>query len=501
MGEYAIEAENIKISFNGVRVLDNVNFKVKKGEIHALVGTNGAGKSTLVKIINGVYQRDSGSIAIDGIPLAYNSPEGAREAGIAMVFQDLSLIPTMAVAENIFLHTNPYRRGFLIDDKKNAEKAEELLKLIGVDTEIRPRDLVGDMSVGKQQIVEIAKALSTNPRILILDEPTASLSNNEIEQLFVVLKTLKSKGIAVIYITHYLQGIFKICDSLTLLRDGKTIFRYDTDQIGISDLINSMTETESTMFSWNRRQRIRTGIPLLEIKNLNTKRVENISLSVYPGEIIGIAGLLGSGRTELFRALFGIDILTGGEIFIDGKKVSVSSPAEAIQRGFALIPENRREQGLVLDFPVGENMILSIFNRLKNFLIINDQKAQELAKGYIKALNVKTQGPKQIVRYLSGGNQQKVVVAKSLASDSRILLLDDPTFGVDVHAKQEIMKIIRDYAEKGNGVLLVSSEFNELVTFCDSIYIMKKGQVTDFLTEHLSEDDLLYKVQISGGIS
>jgi ribose transport system ATP-binding protein len=500
MGEYAIEAENIKISFNGVRVLEDVNFKVKKGEIHALVGTNGAGKSTLVKIINGVYQRDSGSIAIDGIPLTYNSPEGAREAGISMVFQDLSLISTMAVAENIFLNTNPYRRGFLIDDKKNAEKAEELLKLIGVDTEIRSRELVGDMSIGKQQIVEIAKALSTNPRILILDEPTASLSNNEIEQLFTVLKTLKSKGIAIIYITHYLQDVFKICDSLTLLRDGKTIFRYDTDQIGISDLINSMTETESTVFSWNRGQRIRTGIPLLEIKNLNTKRVEDISLSVYPGEIVGIAGLLGSGRTELLRALFVIDKLTGGEIFIDGKKVSVSSPTEAIQRGLALIPENRREQGLVLDFPVGENMILSIFNRLKNFLIINDQKAQELAKGYIKALNVKTQGPKQIVRYLSGGNQQKVVVAKSLASDSRILLLDDPTFGVDVHAKQEIMKIIRDYAEKGNGVLLVSSEFNEMVTFCDSIYIMKKGQVTDFLTEQMSEDDLLYKVQISGGI-
>jgi ribose transport system ATP-binding protein len=501
MGEYAIEAERINISFNGVRVLYDVNFKVRKGEIHALVGTNGAGKSTLVKIINGVYQRDSGSISIDGIPAVYDSPEAAREAGIAMVFQDLSLVSTMTVAENIFLNTNPYRRGFLIDDKKNAKKAEELLKLIGVNAEIRPRELVGDMSIGKQQIVEIAKALSTNPRILILDEPTASLSNNEIEQLFTVLETLKSRGIAIIYITHYLQDIFKICDSLTLIRDGRTIFRYDTDQINISDLIDSMTDTESTMFSWSRRQGIRTGIPLLEIKNLNTKRVENISLSVYPGEIVGIAGLLGSGRTELLRALFGIDKLTGGEIFIDGKKVSISSTTEAIKRGIALIPENRREQGLVLDFPVGENMILSIFNRLKNFLVINDQKALELANGYIKALNVKTRGPKQIVRYLSGGNQQKVVVAKSLASDSRILLLDDPTFGVDVHAKQEIMKIIRDYAEKGNGVLLVSSEFNEIVTFCDSIYIMKKGQVTDFLTDQMSEDDLLYKVQISGGIS
>ncbi|MDR2110066.1 MAG: sugar ABC transporter ATP-binding protein [Spirochaetaceae bacterium] len=517
MGEYAIEAEKINISFNGVRVLRDVDFKVKKGEIHALVGTNGAGKSTLVKILNGVYKRDSGGISIDGKPAAYDSPEGAREAGIAMVFQDLSLIPTMTVAENIFLNTNPYRRGFLIDDKKNAEKAGELLRLIGVDAEIRPREVVEGMSVGKQQIVEIAKALSANPRILILDEPTASLSNNEIEQLFKVLEALKSRGISIIYITHYLQDIFKICGSLTLIRDGQTIFRYNTDQIGISDLINSMTDTESAVppredgahtlrgeskiFSWNRGREMRTGVPLLEIKNLNTKRVENISLAVYPGEIVGIAGLLGSGRTELLRALFGIDKLTGGEIFIDGKRTSISSTTEAIRRGIALIPENRREQGLVLDFPVGENMILSIFNRLKNFLVINDQKATELANGYIKALNVKTRGPRQIVRYLSGGNQQKVVVAKSLASDSRILLLDDPTFGVDVHAKREIMKIIRDYAEKGNGVLLVSSEFNEIVNFCDSIYVMKKGQVTDFLTDRVSEDDLLYRVQISGGIS
>ncbi|MDR1106667.1 MAG: sugar ABC transporter ATP-binding protein [Treponema sp.] len=501
MDEYAIEAENINISFNGVRVLYDVDFKVKKGEIHALAGTNGAGKSTLVKIINGVYKRDSGSISIDGKPAVYDSPEGARETGIAMVFQDLSLIPTMTVAENVFLNANPYRKGFFIDDKKNAEKTKELLQLIGVDAEIRPWEPVEGMSIGKQQIVEIAKALSASPKILILDEPTASLSNNEIEQLFKVLAALKSKGISIIYITHYLQDIFKICDSLTLIRDGRTIFRHETDQIGISDLINSMTDTESKTFSWNRRQGIRTGVPLLEIKQLNTKRVENISLSVYPGEIVGIAGLLGSGRTELLRALFGIDKITGGEMFIDGKKVSVSSTTEAISRGIAMIPENRREQGLILDFPVGENMILSIFNRLKNFLVINDQKATELANGYIKALSVKTRGPKQIVRYLSGGNQQKVVVAKSLASDSKILLLDDPTFGVDVHAKQEIMKIIRDYAEKGNGVLLVSSEFNEIVNFCDSIYIMKKGQVTDFLTNRMSEDDLLYKVQTSGGIS
>jgi ribose transport system ATP-binding protein len=369
-----------------------------------------------------------------------------------------------------------------------------LLQLIGVDTEIRPWDIVGDLSIGKQQIVEIAKALSGNPAILILDEPTASLSNAEIERLFAVIKTLRSQGISMIYITHYLRDIFKICDSITVIRDGRIVFRRNTDQIEINELIDSITGTETQLISWNRRQNKRSGTPLLEIKNLYTKAVENISLCVYPGEIVGIAGILGSGRTELFRALFGIDALSSGEILIDGKKTTIASPADAIDRRISLIPENRREQGLVLDFPVRENMVLSIYDRLRKFFLIDDKKTAELAARYIKALGVKTSGPMQIVRYLSGGNQQKVVVAKSLASNSRILLLDDPTFGVDIHAKREIMNIIHDFAGQGNGVIMVSSEFNELVDFCDSIYVMKKGRISDFISGQTSEDELLLKV-------
>ena len=492
--DFAIETEKINISFNGVQVLHDVDFCVKKGEVHALVGANGAGKSTLVKIINGVYTRDSGTISILGKPANYENPEAAKESGIAMVFQDLSLIPTMTVAENIFLNTNPYRNGPLINDKKNAEKTRELLELIGVDAEIKPQDTVGELSIGKQQIVEIAKALSGNPVILILDEPTASLSNTEIERLFNVINTLRLKGISIIYITHYLKDIFKICDSLTVIRDGRIVLRRNTDQISINDLINSMTGTESVLASWKRRNNQRRGTPLLEIKDLSTRAIDNVSLSVYPREIVGIAGLLGSGRTELFRALFGIDSLNKGEIFINGYKTTISSPADAIHQGISLIPENRREQGLVLDFPVRENMVLSIFNRLKKFFIIDDKKTAEVAEQYIKALGVKTSGPMQIVRYLSGGNQQKVVVAKSLASNSRILLLDDPTFGVDIHAKREIMNIIDDFAGQGNAVIMVSSEFNELLDFCDSIYVMKKGRITDFISEQTSEDELLLKV-------
>ena len=495
MSEFAIEVKKTNISFNGVQILFDVDFHVKTGEVHALVGTNGAGKTTLVKIINGVYKQDTGTISIHGKQVNYESPEGARESGIGMVFQDLSLISTMTVAENIFLNTNPYRTGFLIDDKKNAEKTEELMQLIGVDTEISPREIVGDLSIGKQQIVEIAKALAGNPSILIFDEPTASLSNAEIERLFAVIDVLKSKGISVIYITHYLRDIFKICDSLTLIRDGRVVLRRGTDKIDITELINSMTESESKPVSWDRKQDLRQGTPLLEIKNLNSRGNDDVSLSVYPGEIVGIAGLLGSGRTEFFRALFGIDKLSGGDILIDGRKIMILSPADAINHGISLIPENRREEGLILDFPVRENMVLSIFNRLRKFFMIDDRKTTEVARRYIKALDVKTSGPMQIVNYLSGGNQQKVVVAKSLAGDSRILLLDDPTFGVDIHAKYEIMNIIHDFARQGNGVIMVSSEFNEIVNFCDSIYIMKRGKITDFVSEQTSEDELLLKVQ------
>ena len=495
MGEFAIEVSKTNISFNGVQVLFDVDFYVKAGEVHALAGTNGAGKTTLVKIINGVYKQDSGTISIRGKPVNYVNPEGARESGIGMVFQDLSLIPTMTVAENVFLRTNPYRTGFLIDDRKNAQKTMELLQLIGVDTEIRPRDIVGDLSIGKQQIVEIAKALAGNPGILIFDEPTASLSNTEIERLFAVIEVLKSKGISVIYITHYLRDIFKICDSLTLIRDGRIVLRRDTDKIDIAELVSLMTESESKPASWDRKRRLRQGTPILEIKNLSSKGIDNVSLSVYPGEIVGIVGLLGSGRTEFFRALFGIDKLSGGDILIDGEKIMIGSPADAISNGISLIPENRRVQGLILDFPVRENMVLSIFNRLARYFMINDKKTTEVADRYIKALDIKTSGPMQIVNYLSGGNQQKVVVAKSLAGNSRVLLLDDPTFGVDIHAKHEIMKIIHDYARQGNGVIMVSSEFNEIANFCDCIYIMKRGRITDFVPERTSEDELLLKAQ------
>ncbi len=495
MVEYSINASKINLSFNNVPILKDVDFKVKQGEVHALVGTNGAGKSSLMKVINGVYAKDSGQISLFGKSVDYESPEDAREKGISMVFQDLSLIPSLTVTENVFLQTHPHRKGLLIDDAKGHKKVEELMDLIGVSTKIRPWQPVKDLSVGEQQTVEIAKALSHNPKILILDEPTASLSITEIENLFRVIKTLKSKGISIIYITHYLQDIFKICDSLTFLKDGCVAFRKTTDEIDLPSLVDAMSDGKGTQDGWIRHDINRETAPLLEVKNMTTAHIHDVSLKVYPGEIVGIAGLLGSGRSELLRALFGIDAIQKGEVIINEHLVSIKSSTDAIDGGITLVPENRREQGLVLDFPVGENMILSILNRLQKNFLVDMVKKNNIVNHYIKLLKVKTLGSDQKVRFLSGGNQQKIVVARCLASDSQILLLDDPTFGVDIHAKNEIMKIIKDYASKGNGVIFVSSEFKEIAGFCDSIYIMKKGSITDYLQNYVSEDELLYKVQ------
>lgn len=495
MNEYAIEAKGINIGFNGVQILHDVDFSVKKGEVHALVGPNGAGKSTLVKILNGVYVKDAGIISLYGEPCEYRTPEEALQAGIAMVFQDLSLVPTMTVAQNIFLKSIPFRFGPFIDDKASAKYALQLLERIGVNTEIHPGDLVSDLSIGQQQLVEIAKALSNDPKILILDEPTASLSTSEIERLFTVINTLKQKGITIIYITHYLQDIFKICDGVTMIRDGNVLFSKSTQDITLEQLVVSMTNDQGGSITWEHVQGLREAKPLLEAIDLTTRSIENVSLSVYPGEIVGIAGLLGSGRTELLRALFGIDPLLRGEIRLDGKPITIHSTSDAIAHGIALVPENRREQGLVLDYSVSENLVMPIVHRIKRLLFVDEQKKDSISKRYIKQLGVKTQGPNQVVRYLSGGNQQKIVVAKCLASDSRVLLLDDPTFGVDLQAKHEIMKIIHAYAAKGNAVLMVSSEFNELADYCDSIYVMKRGKLSACMSGSMTEDTLLYMVQ------
>ncbi len=494
-----LEAFNIRKSFNGVEVLRNVNFTLLKGKVHALVGQNGAGKSTLMKILNGVYEKDAGIIKIDGKPTEYNNPQRARMAGIGMVFQDFSLVNTLSVAQNIFLTHEPLQKnGILIHDKDMRRRTKELLADIGVGSYIDPDEIVENLGVGSKQLVEIAKALSAESRILILDEPTASLSNAEIESLFGVIRTLKAKGISIVYISHYLRDVMKICDFVTVLRDGQNVFSKEISQTGIDEIISQMIGRKVSYEKKRKRTIARDCDPLLQIDSLTTAHVTNISFSVWPGETVGLAGLLGSGRTEILNAIFGIDRIEWGTIRLRGKPVRIRNTWDALKNGIALIPEDRRQQGLISDFTVKDNMLLAILEKIKGSMLLDDRKGSAIAEQYVVAYNVKTDGITQQVRFLSGGNQQKIVVAKNMATDAFILLLDDPTFGIDINAKAEIMEIVRKFVDKGNAALFVSSEFEEIASFCDRILIIRKGEISEILTgelETISQELLMRKVQ------
>jgi ribose transport system ATP-binding protein len=492
----AIEVRNLNISFDGVKVLEGVDFTLGVGETHALVGANGAGKSTLVKILNGIYHKDSGEISVFGSSTPYDSAQGARERGIAMVYQDLSLVPPLTVTENIFLSRPPFRKGIFLNTAKAHDEAVKILASLGVDTVIDPDSRIEDISVGQQQLVEIAKALSLEPRILILDEPTASLSNSEINVLFRVIERLKGRGISIIYITHYLRDIFKICDRVTVLRDGSVVLAKPVAETDIWELVHEMVGGQAeTSVVWKRTEPAPGVKPLLELENVTTRSIRDVSLHVFPGQVVGIAGLLGSGRTELFRALYGLDRRISGRIVVNGREVAIRSPSDALAAGIALVPEDRRKQGLVLDFSVEQNIMLPILRKLRGKMLLSGKKSGTLVDHYIKYLMVKTQDRRQHVRYLSGGNQQKIVVAKCLASEASVLLLDDPTFGVDIHSKLEIMRIVREFAAAGKAILFVSSEFKELAEFCDEIYILKKGSVSGDVRRNVTEDQLMQMVQ------
>jgi len=495
-----LECRQICKSFGGVTVLNNVDFMLEKGEIHALVGQNGAGKSTLMKIINGVYTQDSGTILIEGKEQIYKSAQEARRAGISMVFQDFSLVPTLSVLQNIFLARELSGGHFFLDDRRMEEITQKLLDSIGIDISIHPRDYVENLSVGSKQLVEIAKALSTDSKILIFDEPTASLSQAEISSLFNVIQNLKKKGISIIYISHYLRDIFKLCDSVTVLRDGFNVLSRPISSTSLEEVIDAMVGKKvGNRVSWQKGQRSGEDKPLLSVRNLSTDSIHQISFDLWPGEIVGLAGLLGSGRTEIFKALFGLDPIKSGEIFIRGEKSAIRSVPDALRYGLGLVPEDRRNQGLIMDFSINENIVLPLMNKLTQLILINDRKGKEISQEYIRNFKIKCDGIEQQVRYLSGGNQQKVVVAKNVANQPKILLLDDPTFGVDIQSKWEIMNIVKEFASLGNGVLFVSSEFGEIASFCDRVLVVKKGEITKTILNSgeptLDEEALLKMVQ------
>jgi ribose transport system ATP-binding protein len=500
MTNNAIDAVGLNISFDGVNVLTDVDFFLKTGEVHAVIGQNGAGKSTLMKILNGFYQKDSGEFTVLGKPGDFPTTRAAQEAGVAMVYQDFSLIPTLSVADNIFLVKPPGKRKLFINNQFSIDEAKGILEMIGLGNNFDPRDLVEEISIGQQQLVEIAKALALDSKILILDEPTASLSNTEIKVLFKVIRTLKQKGISIVYITHYLKDIFQVCDTVTVLRDGKSVFCKSVSETSVKQLVNEMLGKRiDQKQNWKQSQYSAVGDappPLLELRDVTTEHISNISLKIHSGEIIGLAGLLGSGRTEILRAIYGLDKILSGQFHCDNQTILIRSPAEAIAKGISLVPEDRRIQGLILDFSVEDNILLPVLKKIKQTFLLNWRHGKKIVSYFLKHLNVKASGGEQIVRFLSGGNQQKIVIAKCLSNNPKIVLLDDPTFGIDQYSKYEIMDIVKKYVLKGNCAVFVSSEYSEIANFCDRIYVVKKGHITNCIQKNnVTEDDLLQIVQ------
>jgi len=488
---------NISKSFNGVQVLHGVDFELRSGEVHALMGGNGAGKSTLMKILTGVYQLDSGSIEINGKPVTIANTNDAKTNGISMIFQEFSLIPTLTVAENIFLNSEPKTKLGFIDDEACNRRAKELLADLNVNLD--PSTQVEQLGVGYWQLTEIAKALSYDTSILIMDEPTSSLTKNETEFLFQLIDKLKRRGMAIIYISHRMDEIFRVCDRITILRDGRHSLTDDCSNVPMNTVIEHIVGGQvGEAFEWVERTYDLDAEPLLKVEQLNSgSRVKNVSFELRPGEILGIAGLMGSGRTELVRALFGIDKVDSGQVWIRGKKQNIRKPSDAMAAGIALVPEDRRVQGLVLEHSVKDNIISTILSKLRKGLFLDEKKSSEVAEEYVKKLSIKTDNIDKLSGLLSGGNQQKIVIAKWLAINPDILILDEPTIGVDIGAKTEIVKIIREFANAGKAVIVISSELVELLAVSDRLLVMQQGEVkTQMRRKDIhTEEELQHAIQ------
>ncbi|GAB4380728.1 MAG: hypothetical protein Kow00121_37560 [Elainellaceae cyanobacterium] len=485
----AVEMKDIVKSFNGNLVLHGVDFELRPGEVHALMGGNGAGKSTLMKILQGVYTADGGEVRVNGKPVVIRSPQDAKNAGISMVFQEFSLIPTLTVAQNIFLAHEPRSGMGLLNDREAEDRAHALFNEMNVD--IDPRARVSRLSTGYWQLTEIAKALSQNVRVLILDEPTAALAASETQALFNLIRTLKVRGISIIYISHRMEEIFQIADRVTVMRDGQRVLTASTAELTMPQLVELIVGRKMEQsFTWEERSIDRSGAPLLEVRHLNAGlRVQDVSFQLYAGEILGLAGLMGSGRTELLRALFGIDRIQSGEVTVRGRSVTIHDPEDALKAGICLVPEDRRAQGLVLNHTVKDNTLLPLLNRLERNGIIDDREGNRLVQSYVDSLQIKTDSIHKVVRLLSGGNQQKVVLAKWLASQPDILLMDEPTAGVDIGAKTEIRDVIRNLADQGKGVIVVSSEFTELLALADRVLVIRSGMVTQEINRRNIENE------------
>ena len=485
MPEYVLEMTDVSKSFPGVKALDHAQLKLRPGKVHALMGENGAGKSTLMKCMFGIYKMDEGQIKLDGQPITVHDPMDALHKGIAMVHQELQPIPARTVGENIFLGRYPLKKflGFIpvVDHKKMYDDTAELLKKVRMSFD--PHQKVGELSVSQMQSVEIAKAVSANCRVLILDEPTSSLTANEVEALFRIIEDLKAENVAVVYISHKMDEILRISDDVTIMRDGKYIGTWEAKDLTTDKIITQMVGRELTNLYPPRSNT--PGEVVFEVKDftsINPRSFRNVSFQLRKGEILGVGGLVGAQRTELMEGIFGIRSHSAGQIFYKGKEMTINRPKDAIDQGVAMLTEDRRGSGILGVLSVADNISISSLNQYLDYgVMINSKKVEKLVQDNVQKMNIKTPSSKTQIKSLSGGNQQKVLVGRWLANNPDVLILDEPTRGIDVGAKYEIYCIIADLAKEGKSIIMISSEMSELIGMSDRIMVMCDGRVTGFV--------------------
>ena len=479
MGDLILSMKGITKSFSGVAALKNAALDLKAGEVVALMGENGAGKSTLMKILTGIYSKDSGEIQYMGQEVCFKGPAESEEAGISIVHQELNMMNDLTVAQNLFIGREEMN-GFLIDDKKMNEKARELFKVLKID--INPAEKIGNLTVGKQQMVEIAKAISSKAKVIIFDEPTAALTDSEIEELFKVIRDLKKQGTGMVYISHRMDEINVISDRVIVMRDGEYVGTLITKECSKDDIIKLMVGRAIFGEPKTASNVAKDAPVVLKCENLNRgKAVKDVSFELRKGEILGFSGLMGAGRTEVARLIFGADKKDSGKIFINGKGATINTPQDAVAHGIGYLSEDRKRYGLIVDKSVEENTVISSLNDFVKGIFIDKAKSKEVSRKYVESLKTKTPSVSQLVKKLSGGNQQKVVIAKWLVKNSDILIFDEPTRGIDVGAKSEIYALMERLAKEGKSIIMISSELPEVLRMSDRVIVMCEGRITGIL--------------------
>ncbi|MDC3417513.1 sugar ABC transporter ATP-binding protein [Aquibacillus salsiterrae] len=499
MSKYVLELEGITKEFPGVKALDNVHFNLKAGEIHALMGENGAGKSTFIKVITGVHSPTNGDMYLNGERVEFNNPKEAKKLGIAAIYQHVTNYPDLSITENIFMgHEKVIKWTRRIKWKEMHKEAKALLESLGSDLD--PKTEMGSLSVAQQQIVEIAKSLSSQAKIIIMDEPTAALTHRESEELYKITERLRDEGVAIIFISHRFEDMYRLADRVTVLRDSQYIGSWDVDKIAHDQLIVAMVGREIKQLFPDKKNEL--GDELLRVEGLGQiGRFKDISFSLKQGEILGITGLVGAGRTELCQALFGIEPYDEGEVYFEGKKQIIKTPNDAMDLGIGYLPEDRQDQSLILQWEISRNISLSALESISKKGWLNTKKENDMAKDLAEKVDVKTNSVFNLANSLSGGNQQKVAVAKLLTTDLKVLIFDEPTKGVDVGAKSAIYQIMVDLAEAGYGIIMISSEMPEVIGLSDRIAVMCEGRVTRFLDKSNASQEVILQAAMSKEIN